>query len=880
MCPPLRMICIHLLLACVLLFPLCAISGEAHSLSAPEKQWLADHPVISLAPDPDYPPIEFLEENGTYRGIAADYVALIERILGFRFQIKQMESWDEILARAKSREVDMFGAAAETPQRSKYMLFTRPFVEFPSVIIVRNNVSDSLNLEMLKGMKVAIVSGYADHDYIRNNHRELHLDEVPNVATGLRKVSFGMVDAFVGNLASATYCIEKEGITNLRIAGNTGYTFRLGFGVRNDWPELVTIVEKGLARIGPEEKEALFRKWVRLEKVSVFAHREFWITILAGLGIALFVILSLFLWNWSLKSVVRLRTQELSNELSERRRAESALQTALNDVFNEKQRLEAVMEALPVGVAILDGNGGQIKNNKAFEVIWSGPLPVTQSIEDYSAYGTWWGDTGKPVQPEEWAAARAVRNDETIIGQVMRIARFDGSTGFVHNSASPIRDAQGRIAGSAVAIMDITDRMAMEEALRRSESHFRLLSETAGQLLVSVDPQQVINGLCVQAMEHLECHVFFHYLADETAGKLCLRAYRGIPEEEAEKVEWLDYGVTACGCVARDGVRLVAENLSENDDIRTEIFRQYGIKAFACHPLRSREQTIGTLAFGTKTRTSFSPEDISLMKTITDHVASALDRIRLIEELRQSRDELEARVRVRTIALEKANEELRQIPSKLIAVQEEERKRLASELHDSIGQTLAAMKFWVELVLKLRAEGEVDAALNQLEKFIPILQRSIQETRNIYMGLRPTMLQDMGLLATLEWLRRERLKLYPQCHIELECAISEEEIPENLKVNIFRIVQEALNNVANHSRAEWVDIFLSKDTERIELRISDDGVGMDLDLILRSSTARSLGITGMRERAELTNGKFSIESNPGEGTTIRVCWEPGILQQA
>ena len=219
-----------------------------------------------------------------------------------------------------------------------------------------------------------------------------------------------------------------------------------------------------------------------------------------------------------------------------------------------------------------------------------------------------------------------------------------------------------------------------------------------------------------------------------------------------------------------------------------------------------------------------------------------------------------------------AEDELRRIPSKLISVQEEERKRLASELHDTIGQTLSAVKFRVEMALNLRDAGDYNAALNHLEQFVPILQRSIEETRNIYMGLRPPMLDDVGLLATLEWLRQECMRLYPERHIELGTGVAEEGIPQNLKVSIFRIAQEALNNIAKHSKAEWVDVSLSKNGCGIELVVSDDGVGMDLDLILQTSTARSLGLTSMRERTELTGGSFSIESTPGEGTTIRACW--------
>ena len=116
------------------------------------------------------------------------------------------------------------------------------------------------------------------------------------------------------------------------------------------------------------------------------------------------------------------------------------------------------------------------------------------------------------------------------------------------------------------------------------------------------------------------------------------------------------------------------------------------------------------------------------------------------------------------------------------------------------------------------------------------------------------------------------MKLYPERHIELETGVAEDEVQESLKVNIFRIAQEALNNIAKHSKAEWVEISLSKNGDGIELVVSDDGVGMDLGVILRTSSAKSLGLTSMRERTELTGGNFSIESSSGEGTTIRACW--------
>jgi PAS domain S-box-containing protein len=222
--------------------------------------------------------------------------------------------------------------------------------------------------------------------------------------------------------------------------------------------------------------------------------------------------------------------------------------------------------------------------------------------------------------------------------------------------------------------------------------------------------------------------------------------------------------------------------------------------------------------------------------------------------------------------LERINLELRKVPSKLIAVQEEERRRLSVDLHDSVGQTLAALKYRMEHVVSSLQNRSSENALKIAEEFIPTLQQSIDEIRYIYMGLHPSMLDQLGLIATLEWLRNECMRILPQIHIELAVEVLEEEIPKNLTIPIFRITQEALNNVLKHSGAEWIDVALSKPGESFELIISDDGVGMDVHQVLQNRTTRSLGLTSMRERAEFSGGIFSIRSSPGKGTTVRVCW--------
>jgi len=300
-------------------------TAETDPLSEEEREWLAVHPVIRLAPDPDFPPIEYFDENGEYRGLVADYVALVEQKLGIQFEIVQLENWDEVLEKGRSRQIDMFGAAMRSPQRSEYMLFTSSHIELPGIIVGRQEVKGSLTMEELQGMRVVVVSGYVWQDLITNDYPDLELDLVPDIQTGLRKISFGMADAMVGDSATTTYYIKKEGITNLRVAGESDYIYQLAFASRNDWPELNRILEKGLAQISEEEKQAIYKKWIRLEQESLLARKEVRTAISAGVGVIVLIIVSIMTWNRFLKRQVDQRTKELKSELAERKRADEEL---------------------------------------------------------------------------------------------------------------------------------------------------------------------------------------------------------------------------------------------------------------------------------------------------------------------------------------------------------------------------------------------------------------------------------------------------------------------------------------------------------------------------------------------------------------------------
>ncbi len=188
------------------------------------------------------------------------------------------------------------------------------------------------------------------------------------------------------------------------------------------------------------------------------------------------------------------------------------------------------------------------------------------------------------------------------------------------------------------SIKDITQRKMAQEELNWDKKRAEILSEVAEELLASNQPRVIVDRLCRRVMDFLDCQVFFNYLMDDTREKLQLNAYAGVTAENAQSLEWLNYGEAICGCVARVGCRVIAERIQETPDPRTALEKSLGIKAYACHPLTIEEKLIGTLSFGTRTRDYFNAHELALMKTVANQVSVALNRIRYEEALQESQN--------------------------------------------------------------------------------------------------------------------------------------------------------------------------------------------------------------------------------------------------
>jgi signal transduction histidine kinase len=233
-------------------------------------------------------------------------------------------------------------------------------------------------------------------------------------------------------------------------------------------------------------------------------------------------------------------------------------------------------------------------------------------------------------------------------------------------------------------------------------------------------------------------------------------------------------------------------------------------------------------------------------------------------------EEISERRRIEDSLLD-SEAQLRLLSSRLLSAQEEERKRIARELHDSIGASLSAAKFSMENVIDQIQKETVE--LTPINYSIRVIQLAIDEVRRIVMDLRPSILDDIGIIATLNWFCKQFQTIHSNIHVDMLIEINEDEVPETLKIIIFRIVQEAFHNIAKYSGAEWVEVSIAKLNDTIHLSIEDRGIGFDLRSIYANrKSGKGLGLMSMRERTELSGGIFVIESKIGEGTNIRASW--------
>jgi diguanylate cyclase (GGDEF)-like protein/PAS domain S-box-containing protein len=412
-------------------------------LSEAEKQWLNAHPSIRLAVDIDWSPFEYVDDDSNYVGMAAEYINLVGQKLDIEFDVEKQKPWSEVVDSVKSRELDMFSCVVSTVQRREYAEFTKPYLSFPMVIVTSDQVAYVNGLKDLRNETVAVVRGYATQDLLEKDHPELDLYLADNVGDALEKLSHGNVYAYIGNIATVSHVIRREGLTNIKISGETPYNYELSMAVRNDWPEFIPILQKALDSITEPERDQIYRNWIKLRYEHGFDYDLLWkILVVVSLVIA-----TILFWN-----------RRLSKEIGMRIQAEKLVQDAHQRLEQTNQQLTNYVDIVDkyVITSSTDIAGRIISTSDAFceisgysreELIGNNHRIVRHEDMPESIYQDLWGTiaSGKTWQGE-------IKNKKK-----------NGDFYWVHAYVSPIFDEQEKITGYTAIREDITNKKRAEE---------------------------------------------------------------------------------------------------------------------------------------------------------------------------------------------------------------------------------------------------------------------------------------------------------------------------------------------------------------------------------------------------------------------------------
>ena len=401
--------------------------------------------------------------------------------------------------------------------------------------------------------------------------------------------------------------------------------------------------------------------------------------------------------------------------------------------------------------------------------------------------------------------------------------------------------------------MRIELKMAYGELEQRTKEFSSLLS--VSEILTSLTDLSNMNiarGRALdKTMEGRKGNIGGILLLDEAKQMLSYLVHRGLSKKHAREACYR-LGEGIAGRVAQSGESIIADEIQAD-----AVADQFGTSArdsvrwFASVPLRSKKGVMGVLLIASHEPRGFSSNDIQFLEGIARQITTAIENAKLHEEV-QRKEEIRGEL-------------LREI----LSIQEGERSRIARELHDETSQVLASLNANLEAATGM-LPASAEQAKAMLKKTQALSISLLDEIHRLIYELRPTLLDDLGLVAAARWLADNNLGTAGVA-VNFKTTGQQRRLPLQLETTLFRVIQEAVTNIVRHAHAKNVNISLSFKRRSIRVHIRDDGRGFDVEEAISSKDSRrGLGLLGRMERAELMHGSVSMHSHPGGVTEVDI----------
>jgi signal transduction histidine kinase len=453
-----------------------------------------------------------------------------------------------------------------------------------------------------------------------------------------------------------------------------------------------------------------------------------------------------------------------------------------------------------------------------------------------------------------WGGARVLvlKPVQALLGAIKRYdaGDFGARTGLGTGvgELSSVGSALDTMAATVEAREKERDRSVVE--LRRESARSEAMALIAARLNAQVHLEGVLNTVCQETARALSVQAASVSLCGVDQGCMHLATCWGLSQDFCERVH---ASAPAAFAPIQEGRPVsVADVGSQLEQSDAALFSELDVRSFVGAPMLQEGELIGALfVFARGEQRQFSDDEIVFLRAISDQAATAVANARLYESLRQE---------------ERARADLLR---GLISAQEDERKRIARELHDETSQELGALMVELESAILAQAAGVVPNG-QHLQSAKSIARRMMLEIRRLVSDLRPALLDDLGLVPAIAWYVEQRLEAVG-IGVTMRTDPEEIRLPQSLEITLFRVAQEAISNIIKHSGASSVSISLTRSEKQVSLLIEDNGRGFDASLEGAGKVnGGGFGLQSIRERVSIVGGELTVRSAPGQGTLLEV----------
>jgi two-component system, NarL family, sensor kinase len=386
-------------------------------------------------------------------------------------------------------------------------------------------------------------------------------------------------------------------------------------------------------------------------------------------------------------------------------------------------------------------------------------------------------------------------------------------------------------------------RLGLADPVREA----RLLVRIIETISAGPELDEIMQAVASLVTETTDTDVCFVHLLDEDGQRLVLRGATPPFDRLAGQVE-LKVGEGVSGWVAAHAqpAVIVTDKLADHRYKYIPALRGEEFTSMLSVPIVSKPRhLVGVLNVHTRKRREFTGADADLLRSVAGLVAGAIENARLHHRLAEREEAME------------------RFAERIVRAQEAERRRLAGEIHDGISQRVVSLSFHLSAAADAVASAP-EVAAREIGEAQLLAEAALDETRYAIAGLHPPVLDDLGLAASLESLARS----FP--HLDIEADVQQCRLPPHVETAVYRITQEALQNVAKHAEARSAQVRLLERGGTIILEVEDDGKGFTPAELVHRQGPGGYGLAGMRERAELLGGMLELQSCPGHGTVLRL----------